>query len=119
MLEFNDVDFCGRAIVKDFFRSMEYSMKIQSSFAHFPLFSDTTSNLQRSETLTRAFICRKKLIQVAKQTKEEDLARDCEAARVACDRPASPYEEFLLLSEAFFKATVMRTFLIAFSVRVT
>jgi hypothetical protein len=119
MLEFNDVDFCGRAIVKDFFRSMECNMKIQSSFAHFPLFSDTTSNLQRSETLTRAFICRKKLIQVAKKTKEEDLTRDCEAARVACDRPASPYEEFLFLSEAFFKATVMRTFLIAFSVRIT
>ena len=119
MMEFNDVDFCGRAIVKDFFRSVEYNLKIQSSFANFPLFSDTTSNLQRAEAPNRAFICRKKLIQVAKKIDEKVIPKDCEAAKVACSLPASPYEEFLLLSDAFFKATVMRCFLIAQSVRVT
>jgi len=115
--EFTDMDFTSRAVLQEYFHSLEYNWKVRSNTAHFPLFSDTTSNLQRSETLTRAFICRKKLLQQAKKTKDEDLERDCLAAGFACDSAVSPYEDFLTLSEAFFHATVMRTFLIAHSVR--
>lgn len=115
--EFSDMDFTSRAVLHEFFLSLEYNWTVRSSTPHFPLFSDTTSNLQRSETLTRAFICRKKLLQLAKKTKEEDLVHNCETAKVACATASSPYEDFITLSEAFFQATVMRTFLIAYSVR--
>lgn len=117
MSELTDVDLINQTLLKEFFRSLEFNWTMREMTVKFPLFSDAESNLQRSETLTRAFICRKKLLQVAKKTKEEELVELCEHAKNACKASTTPFEEFVTISQAFFHATVMRIFQISLSVR--